>query len=246
MPVASSAVDAQPGSIVFPIDPTLYRVLRCNSTWDRLMVFPAMGSKKSGFFAPKSTVWTPPKILQSLGINTEPMDSELPHYSPSTIPPPVLPDIADFSMMTTPIQTSSVSCYTDSFQNIEFAALLEENEPEETLEKVLTDTRKEFGAQKALDHRLEIEKQKQNNEGTLRSLEEKIRQKRLDDRNLANLKDTISDLRTQNANLNADRQALLLLHQLLYQLNVPDIVYIDKVTPANFLYKVLAADRHSR
>ena len=49
-------------------------------------------------------------------------------------------------------------------------------------------------------------------------------QKRLDDRNLADLKDTMLDLRTQVANLNADRQALPLLHQLLYQLTVPDIV----------------------
>ena len=74
LPGASSAADAQPGSIVFLIDPTPYRVLRCNPTLDSLMVFPAMGSKKSGFFAPNSTVWTPPKNLQSLAINTEPMD----------------------------------------------------------------------------------------------------------------------------------------------------------------------------
>ena len=101
-------------------------------------------------------------------------------------------------------------------------------------------------AQKALVHRLEVafDKQKQNYENTLRSLEEKTRQKRLDDRNLADLKDTISDLRTHVANLHADRQALPLLHQLLYPLTAPGIVYMDKVTPTNFLYTVLAADRH--
>ena len=167
-----------------------------------------------------------------------------PHPSP---PPPVLPDIADFSMMTTPIQTSSVSCYTDSFEKLEFAALLKENEALETLEKVLTDTRKELGTQKTLVHRLEIafDQQKQNYENTLRSLEENTRQKRLDDRNLADLNDTISDLRTQVANLNADRQALPLLQQLLYQLPAPDIVYMDKVTPTNFFHTVLAADRHT-
>ena len=166
---------------------------------------------------------------------------------PQASPPPVLPDVADFGMMRTPIQTSSVSCYTDSFENFEFAALLKENEAVETLEQVLADTRKESGAQKALLHQLKIAfgKEKQNYEATMRFFEEKTCQKRLDDRNLADLKDTISDLRTQVANLNADRQALHLLHQLLYQLTVPDIVYLDEVAPTNFLYTVLAADRQS-
>ena len=91
----------------------------------------------------------PPKNLQSLAINTEPMDCELPPSSPSPLPPPVLPDLADFGTMTTPIQTSSVSCYTDSFENLEFAALLKENEAVDTLEQILADTRKELGAQKA-------------------------------------------------------------------------------------------------
>ena len=149
--------------------------------------------------------------------------------------------------MTTPIQTSSVSLFTASFENFEFSALLKENEAVETLEEVLADTLKELGAQKALVHRLEIafKGQKQIDEDTLRSLEDKIRLKRLDDRNLADLKDTISDLRTQVANLNADCQALPLLHQLVYQMTVTDIVYMDKVTPTNFHYTVLAADRHT-
>ena len=66
--------------------------------------------------------------------------------------------------MTTPIHTSSVSCHTDSFENLEFAALLKENEAVETLEQVLADTRKELGARKALVYRLEVafDKQKQN------------------------------------------------------------------------------------
>ena len=247
LPGASSAADVQLGSIVFHIDPTSYRVLRCNPTSDNLLVIPAMGRKKSGSFAPKSNVRTPPKNLKSSAINTEPMDCELPLSSPSALPPPVVPDIADFDMMTTPIQPSSVSCYTDSFKNLEFAAILVENEAVETLQQALADTRKESGAQKALVHRLEIayEKQKQNHEDTLRSLEEKIRQKRLDDRNLADLKDTITDFRTQVANLNAHRQALPLLHQLLYQLTVPHIVYKDKVKHPIFLYTVLAAEHHS-
>ena len=89
------------------------------------------------------------------------MDFELPLSSPSPLPLPVLPDIADFGMMTTPIQISSVSCYTDNFENLEVAALLKENETVETLEPVFADTRKELGAQKALVHRLQIAFEKQ-------------------------------------------------------------------------------------
>ena len=104
-------------------------------------------------------------------------------------------------------------------------------------EHVLADTRRELCAQKALVHRLEIvfEKQKQNYENTLRALEEKVHQKRLDDRNFADLKDTISNLQTQVANLNADRQALPLLHQRLYLFTATEIVYRDKLTPTKFL-----------
>ena len=76
-PGASSAADVQLGSFVFLIDPNPHRVLRCNPTSDSLMVFPAIGSKKLGFFAPKSTVLDAPKISQSLAINSEPMDCEL-------------------------------------------------------------------------------------------------------------------------------------------------------------------------
>ena len=43
-----------------------------------------MRGKKSGFSAPKPTVWTPSKLLQHLAINIEPMDCELPLSSPSS------------------------------------------------------------------------------------------------------------------------------------------------------------------
>ena len=59
------------------------------------LVFPAMGNKRSRFFAPKSTVWSPPKPLQSLAVNTEPMECNAP-LSPSPVPPPILPDITLF------------------------------------------------------------------------------------------------------------------------------------------------------
>ena len=50
LPGASTAADARPGSIVFLLDPTRYRVIRCNSNSDSLLVFPAMGNKWSSFF----------------------------------------------------------------------------------------------------------------------------------------------------------------------------------------------------
>ena len=62
---------------------------------------------------------------------------------------------------------------------------------------------------------------------------------------LSDLKDTISDLRNQVANLNANRQAFPFLHQLLYHLTAPDLVFVDKFRPRNFLHTVLAADRHT-
>ena len=210
-------------------------------------MFLAMGGKKSSFYAPKSTVWMPPRFLQSMAINTEPMDRELPLCSPSPFSAPVLPDLADFGTITTPIQTSSVSCYSDSFENLEVVAGEKKNEAVETLEQIWADTRKDLVAQKALVRRLEIafEKRKQNYDATLRSLKEKIRQKRLDNRNFTDLKETISDLRTQVANLNAHRQALPLLHQLLYQLTVPDFFYMCKATPTIFLYTAFAAGRQT-
>ena len=209
LPGSSSAADAQPRSIVFFIDPTPCCVLRCIPTSDSFM-FPAMGGKKSGLYSPKSTV-SPIYGYQHRADGL---------WTASLLALTLL--LADFGMITTPIQTSSVSCYSDSFENLEVVALQKKIEAVETLEQISADTRKDLVAQKALVHRLEIalEKRKQNYDDTLRSLKEKIRQKCLDNRNFADLKETISDLRTQVANLNAHRQALPLLHQLLYQLTV--------------------------
>ena len=81
------------------------------------MVFPAMGSKKSGLFSPKCDF---PEKSPISGYQHR-ADGLWTAFLLALTPPPVLPDIADFGMMTTPIQTS-VSCYTDSFENLEFAA----------------------------------------------------------------------------------------------------------------------------
>ena len=123
-------------------------------------------------------------------------------------------------------------------------ALLKRSEATETVEQTLADTRKEMGSQKALFCWLEraFDKQKQNYEKTLQSIEEMFRQKRIDDQKLAEIKYTISDLRKLVDLLKLDQNAFLLL--LIY-LTFPDIVYMDKVTPTNFLYKVLAFDYHT-
>ena len=55
------------------------------------------------FFAPKSTVWSPPKPLQPLAVNTEPMECNAP-LSPSPVPPPILPDITDVGVLTSPFR----------------------------------------------------------------------------------------------------------------------------------------------
>ena len=144
LPGASSAADALPGSIVFLLDPTPYRVTRCNSNSDSLLVFPAVGNKRSSFLALKSTVWSPPKPLQSLAVNTEPMECNVP-LSPSPLPPPILLDTADVGVLTSPVPTSTVSCYTDSFADLEFAAFLKENEEIDCLQQSLAATRAELG-----------------------------------------------------------------------------------------------------
>ena len=143
-----SGSNAQPGSIVFVIDATPYRVFRSNLACDSLMFFPAIGKKKSGFFAPKSTVHTPPKLLQSMAFNTEPLDFFDPLSSSPSLPP-VLPDIDDSVMLTTPVPTCSVSCYAGSFAELEFSAFLRNHDAVESLGKALEDTRTEIGSQKA-------------------------------------------------------------------------------------------------
>ena len=66
---------------------------------------------------------------------------------------------------------------------------------------------------------------------------------KLDARILPDLKDTITDLRKQNALLQSDQHALPTLHQLLATLTAPDEVYMDNVIPTTFLYTVLASQR---
>ena len=82
-----------------------------------------------------------------------------------------------------------------------------------------------------------------NYERISQSLSAQTRQNKLDARNIADLKDTMSDLRKQTALLQSDQHDLPMLHQLLATLTAPDVVYMDNVIPTTFLYTVLASQR---
>ena len=168
--------------------------------------------------------------------------------SPSPVPTPILPDITDVLVLTSPVPTSTVSCYTDSFADLEFAALLKENEEIDCLQQSLAATRAELGKQKALFARLKraFKKMEENSEHISQSLSAQTRQRKLDARNLADLKDTITDRRKQNALLQSDQHALPMFHQLLATLTARDVVYMDNVIPTTFLYTVLASQRSTR
>ena len=185
-----------------------------------------------------------PKPIQSLAVNTEPMECNA-ALSPSPVPPPILPDISDVGVVTSPVPSSTVSCYTDTFADLEFAALLKENEEVDCLQQTLAATRAELEKQKAVFTRLEraFNKLKENFEHITQSLSVQTRQNELDARNIADLKDTMSDLRKQNALLQSDQHALPMLHQLLATLTAPDIVYMDNVIITTFLNTVLASQR---
>ena len=84
---------------------------------------------------------------------------------------------------------------------------------------------------------------KENYKQISQSLSARTRRDKPDARNIADLNDTLSDLRNQNALLQSDQHALPMLHQLLTTLTAPDVVYMDNVTPITFLYTDLASQR---
>ena len=125
---ASSTDTAQPGWVGLLLEHTPYRGLRCNARSDSLLVYPAFGNKKIRFYAPRSTIWSPPKSSITLAINTDPMEFDVP-MSPSPVPPPILPDTADSCTLTSPVPTQSVACFIDSAWLhcfMEFAAQLKD------------------------------------------------------------------------------------------------------------------------
>ena len=133
LPGASSVNTAPLGSVVFFLDSTSYRVVCCNARSENFLVYPAFGNEKSKLFAPKSTIWSPPKPSVTLAINTDPMASDVP-MCPPPVPPLFLPDIADICTFTSPVPTQSVACFTDSAADMEFAAFLKDLDELETLQ----------------------------------------------------------------------------------------------------------------
>ena len=224
LPGGSSANTAQPGSLVFLLDPTPYRVLRCNARSDSLLVYPAFDNKKSSFFAPKSTIWSPPKPSATLAKNTDPMEIDVP-MSPSPLPPPILPDIADNCTLTSPVPTQSVACFTDSAADMDFAALLEDVDELEALQVA-------YGAGKERLIHLEIQFQKHREilAQTQQQLEGKTQEKKTLDRYVKDLKNnTVEDLRNDVDTLKADRGAIPMLHDLMYHFCTPNHEYMTRV-----------------
>ena len=123
LPGASSANTAQPGFVILLLDPSPYRVLRCNARSDNLFVYPAIGNKNSSSFAPEYTIWSPPKPSVTLATNTDPMEFDVP-MSPSPVTPPTLADIADSFTLTSTVPNQSVAFFTVSAAGIAFAAQL--------------------------------------------------------------------------------------------------------------------------
>ena len=78
------------------------------------------------------------------------MEHDVTSSPPSPVPPPILPDIVNFAMPTSPVATFSVSCCTDSFEDLEIATLLKESEKIETVEQTPAGTCEELASQKAL------------------------------------------------------------------------------------------------
>ena len=80
----------------------------------------------------------------------------------------------------------------DSFEDLEFAAHFKKDEAAENFEKTLADFRIEMNSQIRLFCKLEgaFDKERQNYQQIL----QKLREKRIDDQNLAGMKDSIFDL----------------------------------------------------
>ena len=198
-----------------------------------LLVYPAFGNKKNSFFAPKSTIWSPPKPSATLAINNDPIDIDVP-MSPSPAPPPILPDFADSCTLTSPVPTQSVACFTDSAADMEFAALLKDVDELEAL-------RVAYGAEKERLIRLEIQFQKRREilAQIQQQVEAKPQEKKILDRNVKDLKNTVEDLRTEVSTLKADRGTIPMLHDLMYHFCTPNHEYMTRVYSSTLFYKIL-------
>ena len=129
LPGASAADTVQPGSVVFLLDPSKYRVLHCNAQSDIFLDYPSFGNKKSSLFAPKCAICSPPKPSVTLAIDTDTIEIDVP-MSRFPVPPSTLPDIAESCTLTLKKDRSVCkNCYNTNTLNLmkKRFGLLEEN-----------------------------------------------------------------------------------------------------------------------
>ena len=160
------------------------------------------------------------------------MEIDVP-MSPSPVPLPILPDIADNCTLTSPVPTQSVACFTDSADDMECAALLKDVGELEALQVA-------YGAEKERLIRLEIQFQKHR--GILaqtQQLDAKTQESKILDRNVKDLKKFVEDLRNDVDTSKADRGAIPMLHDLTYHFCTPNYEYMTRVYSTTLLYKIL-------
>ena len=233
-------MDARVNSTVFLIDPTPYRVLRVSPHTSSLRVCPSFGSGQASFFVPFSSVWSPPKPVTSLAVNTDFEDVEMPLMSPSPVPPRVILSDVDQATLTSPLLTHNVATFTDSAADMEFAALLKDTDDLDVLNQELQVERGRLARLEA-----QFQTHRHTMEQTQMKLATKTKENAILDRNVKDLKATLADLKNDIESLQADRGALPMLHEILYSMCAPADVYIDKVTSQSYFYKILGCNLHS-
>ena len=77
-------------------------------------------------------VWSPPKPVTSLAVNTDPDDPEKTQMSPLPAPRVILSD-ADQATLTSPPVTRNVAIFTDSTDDLELDALLRDTDDIDSL-----------------------------------------------------------------------------------------------------------------
>ena len=128
--------------------------------------------------------------MTSFAVNTEPMKFICVFLSASPIPPLVIPDARHFTRLTSPIPTRSVSCFTDSAVDREFAAPLKDTDK-------LDSFRITLGAERERFLRLEnkFRRLRELLEMTMRNLEMKVIDNTILERNTNVPKAILTDLR---------------------------------------------------
>ena len=128
--------DAACGDTVCIVDTTPYQVVRVVPSTNSVKINPAFNGRRRSFFVSFPALWTPPKPVTELIVNTD-LIQKCNLCSPA--PPPVLPEVMDVSTNTTSPLTSTVGSITDSVEHREVAALLREADELERLEEQLNE-----------------------------------------------------------------------------------------------------------